>query len=352
MRTVTLKDIARETGYHVSTVSRALDTRTKSTLTERVVTQIREAAARMGYRPNRLAAGLRTNRTNTIGLVIPDISNPLFPPIVRGVEKVLEPLGYVSIIVNTDGRRDREQEMVGAILEHGVDGIIHAAVERDDPILDEVRRARVPLVTVNRALEDPAVPGIVNDDAAGIEMMMNHLVSMGHKEIAHIAGPEQLSTGIIRRDAFQASAQKYGLDIPEFHIVQSTGLNEDNGRRCAKSLLALAHPPTAIVAANDRLALGVFEAVRELGLSCPNDLSVTGFNNYGFLDWIQPGLTTVKVDKQAAGRRSAELLMQMIDAPDTLQDTRIVLPVEAVFRGSVAAPRRGALDLQNRASVG
>ena len=351
MRTVKLKDIARETGYHVSTVSRALDPRAKTTLTDSVVQQIREAAARMGYRPNRLAAGLRTNRTNTIGVVIPDISNPLFPPIVRGVESVLEPLSYVSIIVNTDGRRDREQEMVSALLQHGVDGIIHAAVERDDPILDEVRRARVPLVTVNRALEDPAVPGIVNDDAAGISAMMTHLVRAGHREIAHIAGPEQLSTGVVRRKAFEAAAEDHGLDVPEFHIVHATGLNEENGKRCALGLLALARPPTAIIAANDRLALGVFEAVRGLGLSCPADLSVTGFNNYDFLDWTHPGLTTVRVDKQGAGRRSAELLMQLIEG-QTPTETRLVLPVEPVFRGSVAAPRARPLEFQQRARVG
>lgn len=351
MRSVTLKDIARETGYHVSTVSRALDLRTRASLSEQVVQQIKEAAKRMNYRPNRLAAGLRTKRTKTVGMVIPDISNPLFPPIVRGVEKVLEPLGYVSIIVNTDGRRDREQEMVGVLLEHGVDGIIHAAVERDDPILDEVRRAGVPLVTVNRALEDHSVPGVVNDDADGIAKMFDHLVSFGHTDIAHIAGPEQLSTGIIRLAAFRAAALKYGLDVPEYHIAQAARLDEKNGKRCAQALLSLIRPPTAIIAANDQLALGVFEAIRQMGLSCPEDVSVTGFNDYGFLRLIPPGLTTVKVDKLAAGRRSAELLMQLIDDPDNLTDKHVVLPVEPVFRGSVAAPRLTALHLEKPAGV-
>jgi len=351
VRSVTLKDIARETGYHVSTVSRALDPRTRATLSEKVVKQIKEAAKRMDYRPNRLAAGLRTKRTKTVGVVIPDISNPLFPPIVRGIEKVLEPLGYVSIIVNTDGRRTREQEMVSVLLEHGVDGIIHAAVERDDPILDEVRRAGVPLVTVNRALEDKSVPGVVNDDADGIAKMTEHLISFGHTDIAHIAGPEQLSTGIIRLAAFRTAALKYGLDVPEYHIAQATGLNEENGRRCAQALLSLTRPPTAIIAANDRLALGVFEAIRQMGLSCPEDVSVTGFNDYGFLKLIPPGLTTVRVDKQAAGQRSAELLMQLLDDPDKLTETHVVLPVQPVFRGSVAAPRIKPLHLEKRAGV-
>jgi len=351
VRSVTLKDIARETGYHVSTVSRALDPRTRATPSDQVVAQIKEAAKRMGYRPNRLAAGLRTKRTKTVGVVIPDISNPLFPPIVRGIEKVLEPLGYVSIIVNTDGRRCREQEMVRVLLEHGVDGIIHAAVERDDPILDEVSRAGVPLVTVNRALEDSSVPGVVNDDADGISKMMAHLISHGHTDIAHIAGPEQLSTGVTRLAAFRAAALEHRLDVPEYHIAQSTALNEENGRRCAQALLSLARPPTAIIAANDRLALGAFEAIRQMGLSCPEDVSVTGFNDYWFLKLIPPGLTTVRVDKRAAGRHSAELLMRLLNDPDKMTETLIVLPVEPVFRGSVAAPKSKALHIEKRAGV-
>ena len=352
MRSVTLKDIARETGYHVSTVSRALDPRTRSSLSDQVADQIQDAAKRMGYRPNRLAAGLRTKRTKTVGVVIPDISNPLFPPIVRGVEAVLEPLGYVSIIVNTDGRRDREQAMVGVLLEHGVDGIIHAAVERDDPVLREVRRAGVPLVTVNRALNDPDVPSVVNDDGDGIDKMMAHLISVGHSEIAHIAGPEQLSTGVVRLAAFHAAAERYRLDIPEFHIAQATALNEESGRRCAQTLLSLTRPPTAIIAANDRLALGAFEAIRELGLSCPEDVSVTGFNDYEFLRLVPPGLTTVRVNKQEAGRQSAEILMRLLTEPDSPRDTHIVLPVEPVLRGSVAPPRTSALKAEQRAGVG
>jgi len=348
---VTLKDIARETGFHVSTVSRALDPRARSALTDQVVQKVTEAAERMGYRPNRLAAGLRTKRTKTIGVVIPDITNPLFPPIVRGIEQVIEPLGYVSIIVNTDNRRDREQGQVGVLLERGVDGIIHAAVERDDPVLDEIRRAGVPLVTVNRALEDPAIPAIVNDDADGIGRMVTHLLEAGHRHIAHIAGPEQLSTGIERLAAFRAATAVHGLVVPEYHIARSTRLNEEEGRRCAEALLSLARPPTAILAANDRLALGAFEAIRELGLSCPEDVSVTGFNDYDFLRLIPPGLTTVRVDKQTAGRKSAELLIGMIEQPDDERDTRIVLPVEAVARGSVAAPPEHRSEAEQRAGV-
>ncbi|KAA9006759.1 LacI family DNA-binding transcriptional regulator [Histidinibacterium aquaticum] len=338
MRGVTLKDIARETGFHVSTVSRALDPRARSALTDEVVQKVSMAAERMGYRPNRLASGLRTKRTKTVGLVIPDITNPLFPPIVRGVESVLEPLGYVSIIVNTDSRRDRERSQVGVLLERGVDGIIHAAVEREDPFFEELRRQKVPVVTVNRALDAEGIPAVVSDDAEGIRAMVRLLTNAGHTRIAHIAGPQQLSTGVERHAAFREAVKEFGLKIPEYHIIRSDRLIESEGRRCTEALLSLVERPTAILAANDRLALGAIEAINQMGLSCPGDVSVTGFNDSEVLRLIPPGLTTVRVDKAGVGKRSAELLIRMIESPEEETDPRTVLPIEVVERGSVAPP--------------
>jgi len=351
MRAVTLKDIARETGFHVSTVSRALDPRARSALTDEVVQKVAAVAERMGYRPNRLAAGLRTKRTRTVGLVIPDITNALFPPIVRGVESVLEPLDYVSIIVNTDSSRDRERSQIGVLLERGVDGIIHAAVERDDPFIGDLERQKVPFVTVNRALDHSTAPAVVNDDAGGIREMMKLLVEEGHRDIAHIAGPQRLSTGVERLAAFRAAAEAFGITVPEYYVQRSDRLIETEGRRCAEALLSLSRPPTAILAANDRLALGAFEAIADMGLRCPEDVSVTGFNDNEFLRLIPPGLTTVRVDKLGAGRRAAEILIGLIDHPDTAPEPRTILPVEVVRRGSVAPPRAGALEAQKRPGV-
>lgn len=339
VRAVTLKDIARETGVHVSTVSRALDPKARESLTDEVVERVAEAARRMGYRPNRLAAGLRTKRTKTVGLVIPDITNPLFPPIVRGVESVLEPLGYVSIIVNTDGRRDRERSQMQVLMERGVDGVVHAAVERNDPHFDDLGKQGLPVVTVNRALDFNEVPGIINDDAAGIHDMFRLLYDAGHRRIAHIAGPQQLSTGVERLAAFRQSAADFGVVVPEYYIARSDRFVIEEGHRCTEALLSLVEPPTAILAANDRLALGALQAIAAHGLSCPQDVSVTGFNDSEFLDLIPPGLTTVRVDKAGIGRASAATLMQMLDDAEAKIDHRTVLPVEIVERGSIAPPR-------------
>lgn len=336
---ITLKDIARETGVHVSTVSRALDREGRNSLTPEVVEKVRSAAERMGYRRNRLASGLRTKRTMTIGLMIPDITNTLFPPIVRGVERVLEEAGYASIIVNTDGVAEREERLVDALLERGVDGIIDAAAHHDDPRINSVSNLGIPVVTVNRQIANSAVPAVVNDDAEGIRLVLRHLHEKGHRRIAHIAGPQDLSTSITRLAAFREAAGELGLELPEAAIVTSGHYGEEEGRRCAGELLSGAWPCTAILCANDRLALGAIDEIGRRGFSCPHDISVTGFNDVPFLDLIPPGLTTIRVQQNAIGRLAGELLLKLVrgDGADIPRTT--VLPVSLVERGSVAPPK-------------
>lgn len=334
-RPVTLKDIARETGVHVSTVSRALDPNARTSLTREVVERIRTTAERMGYRPNRLASGLRTKRTMSIGLMIPDIENTLFPPIVRGAESVLEPAGYTSIIVNTDSDRKRETKLVDVLLERGVDGIIHAAPYRSDPRMIEVARRGLPMVTVNRQIENCDIPAVVNDDPGGIAMMLRYLHENGHRRIAHIAGPKNLSTGRARIEAFRATAQELHLDLPDEALVISDYFDEQEGRRCTMQLLDSGAEFTAILCANDRLALGAFDALRRRGLSCPEDVSVTGYNGIPFLDLIPPGLTTIQIPQFDIGRIGAELLIKMMADPDVTIPRTTILPVKLVERGSV-----------------
>ncbi|SMY07689.1 LacI family DNA-binding transcriptional regulator [Flavimaricola marinus] len=336
-QTPTLRDIARETGVHVSTVSRALNPVTGTSITDDVVKRIKEAADRLGYRPNRLAVGLRTNRTMTVGLMIPDITNTIFPPILRGVESVLEPLGYAVIIVNTDSMAAREHQLVDVLRERGVDGIIHAAVLRDDPKIIEVVRGGTPVVTVNRRIEGEGIPSVVNDDALGVRLVLGHLYDEGHRRIAHVAGPANLSTGQFRRKAFKSAATEMGLKLPAKAIQQAKRFDEAEGRRCTEALLD-SWNPTAILCANDRLALGALEVLEERGIECPGEISVTGFNDMPFLDRIRPGLTTVRIEQFGVGQESARLLVRMMTEPETTAPSETILPVRLIKRGSVAPP--------------
>jgi LacI family transcriptional regulator len=339
---VTLKDLAKATGFHVSTVSRALDLNSRSNLTEEVVRHIREVASEMGYRRNRLASGLRTNRTMTIGVVIPDITNALFPPIVRGIESVLEPEGYASIIVNTDNVPEREMRLVDVLAERGVDGILHAAPMRDDESIVRLREQAIPVVTLNRRMEAVPVPCVVNDEARGIRLVLEHLYGEGHRSIAHLAGPQALSTGNVRLEAFRSVGRELGLAEAECPTVSTVRFDEDEGVRCAAELLDGGVPFTAVLCANDRLALGAIRLLRERGLTVPRNMSVTGFNDLQPVRLIEPRLTTVRVQQFEAGEAAARILLELLRNPEAAVELETILPVELVIRDSVAPPARAA----------
>jgi len=335
---VTLKDIAAAAGVHVSTVSRALDPVTATTLSNEVVAQIRSAATAMGYRRNRIASSLRTQQSKTVGVVLPDISNWIFPPMVRGIEKVLEEAGYAAFFVNTDNLVAREERLLSALLERGVDGILHAAVLRDSPALAALAAEGLPVLTLNRRVDPSRIPCVINDENAGIQMMVTHLVEAGHSQIAAISGPQALSTGMMRQQALLSTLASMGLRQPACSHVEANGFSEEEGSRCCAELFDRGNHFTAILCANDRLALGALSELRARGLSCPDDVSLTGYNDMPYLDWIAPGLTTVRIEQAEAGRVAAELMLQMLNGAEVPQET--VMPVTMIRRGSVTPPRR------------
>ena len=308
-------------------------------LARNVVERGRDTAERMGYRKNTFARGLRTKRTVTVGMMVPDITNTLFAPIIRGAESILEPLGYASIIVNTDDDPVREETLMDVLLKRGVDGIIDIAAHLSNPHVEAARGHGIPVVTANRRNEQSPVSSVVNDDAEGIRLVLRHLYDRGHRRIAHIAGPKALSTGELRLRTFRQEALELDLDLPEEAVAISGRFDEREGCRCATDLLPLGWPLTAIVCANDRLALGAIDALHRRGLSCAKDDSITGFNDLPFLDRIPTGLTTVRVQQFDVGRLSAEILLKMMTEPDAPIARTLILPVSLVVRGSVAAPR-------------
>ena len=335
---VTLRDIAAATGVHVSTVSRALDPGASATLSQELVARIRATAVEMGYRRNRIASSLRTQRSMTIGVVLPDIGNWIFPPMVRGIEPVLEEAGYAAFIVNTDNLPAREERLLTVLRERGVDGILHAAVLRDSPGLSALAAEGLPVVTLNRRVEAGNIPCVINDEDAGIRMTVAHLTEAGHSQIAAISGPQALSTGMMRQRALLATLAGMGLAQPACSHVEAAGFTEAEGRRCCAELFERGNHFTAILCANDRLALGALAELQARGLHCPDDVSLTGYNDMPYLDWIPPGLTTVRIEQAEAGRVAAELMVRMLRGEDVPLET--VLPVRMISRGSVSPPRR------------
>ena len=184
-----MKDVAARAGVHPSTVSRSLTAgtgRVSSDLVERVVA----AAKELGYRPNRVARALRMERSSSIGMLIPDISNPAYPPIVRGVEDVLRASGISVLLASTDNDPRREAELVAGMIDHRVDGLLLATATRDYPPLKDVLAAKIPVILLNRSTDDLSVPLVRGDDEKGIQCAVQHLKALGHERIAHLAGTD------------------------------------------------------------------------------------------------------------------------------------------------------------------
>ncbi|MYZ50104.1 LacI family DNA-binding transcriptional regulator [Propylenella binzhouense] len=336
---VTLKDVAQAVGVHVSTVSRALDPKTRHLITPEIADRILKASERLDYRPNAAAYSLKTKRTRTIGVIVPDITNPIFPPIIRGVEDALADQGYFAILANTDGKAGREAAIADTLLWRGVDGLVLASVERHDRLVERLLAEAIPIVTVNRRVEREDIASVVHDDRDGMRRVLAHLADLGHTRIANIAGPQSFSTGRERYEAFESVRAALGLDPDRRLVVFASGFNEDEGERCTAELLDGGVPFTAIVCSNDRLAIGAIAALRQRGLACPDDVSVTGYNDMPMLDRLFPPLTTIRIEQYQAGAMAAELLVEMIEeAPEHRKPRHIVLPVELVVRGSTAPP--------------
>jgi len=338
VQTPTLRDVAALAGVHAATASRALNPKTRRLVNAETARRIVRAAESLGYQPNPIARSLKTAKSSTIGLVIPDLTNPLFPPIVRGIEDVLGPAGYNAWIVNTDNDPDRERTQIESLRSRQVEGLIIATARLDHPLLDKLHEQGMSMVLVNRRLENVSIPSVTPDDSSGIAMAVKNLVDLGHTRIAHLAGPQTTSTGVIRSRAFRHAILDHGLDADPSLVVDCDYWNEAEGARALRTLLDRGSQFTAIVAGNDLIALGCYDVFTERGISCPDDISVIGFNDMPFLDKLRPPLTTVRVPHYAIGAEAARMLVETIDEPNR-HPRSVLLPLSLVVRQSTDHPR-------------
>jgi LacI family transcriptional regulator len=333
----TLRDVAEAAGVHAATASRALNPKAQRLVNAETVRRVMRAAEALGYQPNPIARSLKTSKSSTVGLVIPDLTNPLFPPIVRGIENVLESAGYSALIVNTDNDPERERALIESLRSRQVEGLIIATARLDHPLLQQLQGQHVKIVLINRRIENLRMPFVVGDDATGIALAVKHLVDLGHTRIAHIAGPQITSPGLVRSRAFRHAVRDHGLEEDAAPIVECAHWNEADGAGSMRELLDRGTRPTAIVAGNDLIALGCYDVFAERGISCPEDISVVGFNDMPFLDKLRPPLTTVGVPHHELGAEAARMLLDCIDEPERLPRS-LLLPVSLIVRDSTAAP--------------
>lgn len=309
----TIKDLAREVGVHPSTVSRALDPARRGQLGETVVRRVLEAADRLGYRPDSAAASLRSGRSKLIGIIVPDIANPVFSPIISGLEHTLSARGYALIVADQALEHAGKGDIIQMLVARRVDGLVLANVALKDDAVERCLRWQVPVVLVNRAEGEARVPSVVSDDIAGMGLAVAHLLELGHRRIVHVAGPQMLSTGSLRRRGFVEAMSAAGLHPAATDIEEAAAFTREAGLPAAQRLLARCPDATAVVAANDLLALGVYEALHEEGRRCPEDVSVIGHNDMPMVDLVNPPLSTIRISHREMGEHTGELLLNLIN---------------------------------------
>jgi len=332
---VKLRDVARLAGVHPATASRALNPETRLLVSEETAKRVLAAAAELGYRPNAVARSLRTRRSHTIGVLIPDLNNPLFPPMIRGLEDRLAAAGYVALIGNTDGDDARERQVFEQMLARHVDGYVLATAHLRHPLLAEAVRAGVPVVLMNRMAGDSNFPSVTVDNERGVQLAVSHLAGLGHRNIACIAGPQDLSTGLARYRGFQAAMAAAGLEVAPGQVAFARAFSIEEGRRCAAEILASDAGCTAVAAANDMLAVGCYLALDQAGLRCPADISVVGFNDMPFIDMLRPPLTTIAFPHYQLGTQAAQMLIERMNG-DAGPARALYLAPELIVRGSTA----------------
>jgi LacI family transcriptional regulator len=343
VRPPTLRDVAREAGVHPATASRALNATTRSLVNSETASRVVRVAESLGYRANPIARSLKTSRSATVGLVIPDLTNPLFPPIVRGIEDVLGPAGYNAWLVNTDNDPAREESLIDSLRSRQVEGLIVATARLQHPLLDRLQSEGVRMVLINRRTANGDIPSVTADDATGIATAVAHLAELGHRRIAHLAGPQNTSTGLVRRRGFRQALRDLDLDDDPNLVTDCLSWTEAEGARGLRELLDAGRDFTAVIAGNDLLALGCYDVLIERGLSCPADLSVVGFNDMPFIDKLRPPLTSVRVPHYELGAEAARMLLDGLRDPSR-HARSVLLPLSLVQRQSTAPPARTSAE--------
>ncbi len=335
----TLKDVARAAGVHASTVSRALDPGKMSLVQEETREHVRSVAEQLGYRPDVVARSLRRRQTTAIGVVMTDLGNPVFAPVLRGISSRLERAGFIALITETQDDHERLCVAIEKLLERRVDALIIAAARRGDAeVISAAGRDGTPIALAVRSLVGSGIPTVAADDVMGGYLAARHLASLGHRVVAEIAGPQEVQPFIDRSSGFARGASESGLVVVRLDAPASDP-SPDAGALLTEGVLGLRdETPTAIFAHNDSMAVGVIATLRAHGIHCPRDMSVLGYNDAPFVEHVDPPLSTIRFPGFQIGEVAAEVALSLIDDPSAVVGSQ-TFPPTVVNRRSTAPPR-------------
>lgn len=328
----TVRDVAQAAGVSVTTVSRVL--RGERYVRPEVHAAVRSAIKDLGYRPSELARQFRQQRSPLVGYVVPDISEPFYAAILRGIEKQLRPQGFVVAIQDTEERTAAEAEAISALLDSRAAGMIVASSGPwPQPLGERFRASVIPIVAIDNRLESAEADAVYDDNEAGAATLTRHLIEHGHRRIAFAGGVMTESSGAERLAGYRGALAEAGLP-DDYRLITTGEWRRESGRLYTLRLMREADPPTAIVAANYVVALGAMKALRSLGLRIPEDVALVAFDDFEVAELLDPPLTALHRDVDAMGETAASLLIEQLYPSSERVHREVRVPFELVARRS------------------
>jgi LacI family transcriptional regulator len=334
---VRISDVATAAGVSIATVSASLNGVESARISADTQARVREVADRLGYVPNRLAQGLRGQRSGTIGFVGDTVATtPYAVGMILGALEAARAADWVVLLMNTEGHRDLEARELATLLQHQVDGVLYATMYHRSVEVPAMLRD-TPVVLIDAESADPTVSSAVPDEVAGATTAVGELLSHGHRRIAFINNPEPILATSGRLEGYKRALEQAGIYIDPALIITATDNGPEGGYRAARQLLALPERPTGLFCFRDLMAMGAYQAAAEAGVRIPQDLSVVGFDNMEFAAGLFPGLTTVALPHYEMGAWGVQQLLALMESP-TKRAKQVRLSGQLVRRRSVAPP--------------
>ncbi|MDX1617644.1 MAG: LacI family DNA-binding transcriptional regulator [Balneolaceae bacterium] len=333
----TLKEVAKKADVSITTVSRVINKSDKVNVDTRE--RVQKAMRSLGYQPNRVAQRLRGSRgrSKLLGLIIPDIQNQFYSNIVRGIEDVSYGNDYAVILCNSDENPSKEQFYLEVLRSESVDGVILPPIHQYGKMVDGMIEADIPLVCVDRKLARESVDTVVVNNRKGAHSAVSHLIDLGHTDIAIISSSPQFSSFQERQAGYEQALSDHGIEVNESLIRQGDPRSSRNAKQLTTTLLRGEPVPTALFITNNLMTLGALEAINEMGLRIPEDISIIGFDDMPWASATSPPLTVVRQPGYEMGRRAAELFFQRIADPDR-EPVQVMMETNLIIRQSTAPP--------------
>jgi LacI family transcriptional regulator len=332
---VTRKHVAEMAGVSPSVVSYVINKGPRP-VSQETRARVEKVIDELGYYPNELARSLRSSKTLSIGLIIPNINNPVYAEIASSIEGICRQEGYIVLLCNSGRDPAQEKKFIEILRAKQVDGVIMTPTQNPMELANTLQQARIPVVLLEHDL--PGVHCIAIDDFRGGQLAAEHLIDLGHRSIGYIRRSPSSACSSQRIVGYRNALETAGIPFNRQLVVEAEA-GQEAGFQAMQRLLALPEPPTAVLTHNDILAIGAMKAVRKAGLSIPEDISIVGYDDISSANYLTPPLTTIRFPKYELGSLAAQMILQLAQYKEDWPIKREVLPVELVIRGTTAPPK-------------